>query len=160
MLNVQVIAHFERPGYIADPYWPALAKLIDIQKQSGVNRARSSANRRKALEEHLQAKGLTIAEYEALEKASKEPFYRGNNGEIIIPENQVMSFLVATCDEIRAASRPAEPNQVKPICGVAVAHRQVQARRSVGALCDRVGWHRAEAFQSTRLAAVSLYRKV
>ncbi len=112
MLRMHITAHFER-GYIADPYWPALAKLIDIQKQSGLNRARSSANRRKALEEHLRAKDMSLADYEKLEKESKEPFYRGAKSEIIIPENQVMSFLVATCDEIRAAQRPCEPNQVR-----------------------------------------------
>jgi hypothetical protein len=111
MLTYELSLHFAK-GYIADPYWPQLEKLINIQKQSGMNRARSTANRRKALEEHLQSIGMSLAEYEALERAAKEPFYR-DDGEIIIPELHVTSFLVATCDEARSATRPCEPNQVR-----------------------------------------------
>jgi len=111
LLTYALTTHFEK-GYIADPYWPEIAKLIDIQKQSGMNRAKSSANRRKSLEEHLRANGMTLAEYEALEAKAKRPFYMETSG-IVIPENQVMSFLVATCDEARSASRPCAPEQVR-----------------------------------------------
>lgn len=99
-------------GYIADPYWPELEKYINIQKQSGMNRARSLANRRKCLEEYLGSIGMSLSEYEALERKSKQPFYL-ERSEIIIPELHVISFLVATCDEARSATRPCEPNQVR-----------------------------------------------
>jgi hypothetical protein len=112
MQTIALTLYFDR-GYIADPYWPALARLIDIQKHSGLNRARSAANRRKALEEYLNAHNMTLADYEALEKSAHEPFYRAPNGEIIIPENQVLAFLVATCDEARSATRPCAPDQVR-----------------------------------------------
>lgn len=113
MMTYDLSAHFDK-GYIANPYWPELEKLINIQKESGMNRARSSANRRKALEEHLQSAGMTFEQYVALEKKAKQPFYYGGAGEeIIIPELHVTSFLVATCDEIRSATRPCEPNQVR-----------------------------------------------
>jgi len=112
MLTYNIVTHFQR-GYIGDPYWPELEKLINIQKQSGMNRARTSANRRKALEEYLNATGMTLADYEKLDAKAQEPFYRNGNGEIIVPELHVMSFLVATCDEARSATRPCEPEQVR-----------------------------------------------
>jgi hypothetical protein len=112
MITYNLEMQFGQKGYIGDPYWPEREKFINIQKQSGMNRARSTANRRKALEEHLGAIGMSLADYEALEKLAKRPFYT-ESGEIIIPELHVMSFLVATCDEARAATRPCEPNQVR-----------------------------------------------
>jgi hypothetical protein len=110
MLTYQLSLYFAK-GYIGDPYWPELEKLINIQKR-GVNRARTVANRRKALEEYLGGIGMSLADYEVLERKAKEPFYRDGD-EIIIPELHVTSFLVATCDEARAATRPCEPNQVR-----------------------------------------------
>jgi hypothetical protein len=112
MLTYQIAAYFAK-GYIADPYWPEVATLIDIQKKSGLNRAKSDANRRKALEGYLTASEMTLADYEALEKKAKEPFYRDAAGNIIVSDNQVTSFLVATCDESRAAGRPCGPDQVR-----------------------------------------------
>lgn len=114
MQTAALVLYFKR-GYIAHPYWPAMARLVDIQKNSGMNRAKSSANRRKALEEYLRSvtPPMTLMDYEELERKAKEPFYRGEGGEIIIPELHVMSFLVATCDEARAANRPCDPNQVR-----------------------------------------------
>lgn len=56
MLTLSMQCSFAR-GYIAEPYWPQRAKLIDIQKESGMNRARSAANRRKSLEEYLNVSG-------------------------------------------------------------------------------------------------------
>jgi hypothetical protein len=110
--TASLLLYFKR-GYIAHPYWPAMDKLVNIQKNSGMNRAKSTANRRKALEEYLRGVGMTLADYEKLEVAAKEPFYRDESGEIIIPELHVMSFLVATCSETRAANRPCDPNQVR-----------------------------------------------
>jgi hypothetical protein len=110
-VTYEISAKFGR-GYIADPYWPALHNLINIQKKSGMNRAKSDANRRKALEEYLQREGMTFEDFEALEKQATQPFYR-NASDIIIPELHVTSFLVATCDEARAATRPCQPNQVR-----------------------------------------------
>lgn len=113
MLTIAIACEFGELGYIANPFWPDIGRLIDITKMSGMNRARSTANRRKALEEHLQMLNMTLADFEALEKRAAEPFYRADNGDIIIPELHVSSFLVATCDEIRANSRPCEKDQVR-----------------------------------------------
>lgn len=112
MITLQITATFDK-GYIADPYWPQRDRLINIQKESGMNRARSTANRRKALEDYLTPRGMSLADYERIEREASEPFYRNKEGRIVIPENHVMSFLVATCDEARAANRPCQPNQVR-----------------------------------------------
>ena len=44
MLTYKIAARFDK-GYIADPYWPERERVINIDKQSGMSRARSSANR-------------------------------------------------------------------------------------------------------------------
>lgn len=111
MLTYQIEAFFPK-GYIADPYWPERERLINVQKSSGINRARSDAARRKALEEYLRSKDLTLDSYYELEKLAQRPFYTNGTG-IIIPELHVMSFLVATVSEARAAMRPCEPEQVR-----------------------------------------------
>ncbi|HXH06782.1 MAG TPA: hypothetical protein VNI83_09340, partial [Vicinamibacterales bacterium] len=72
--------HVEIDSYIADPYWPEVEQVINIQKQSGMNRARSSANARKALEEYLRSAGLTLADYDRLVERSQRPFYTDGAG--------------------------------------------------------------------------------
>jgi hypothetical protein len=105
--------------FIGDPYWPEQFRLIEITKQSGMNRARATAGRRKALEEHLRLTGMTLAEFDRLQARAREPFYKNWEGWIIIPRLYVTSFLVATCDEVRAAQKPCPKEQVRSrfVCG-------------------------------------------
>lgn len=114
-LKVRFAVHFARGeqnrGYLSHPYWPEMAQLVEIQKQSGMNRAKSAANRRKALEEYLRSAGMTLADYERLEALAKRPFHVDAEGKILIPLHHVESFWVATCDELRAANRPCAPEQ-------------------------------------------------
>ncbi len=113
MIEFKIVAHFGKPGYIAHPYWPEMARLIDIQKQSGVNRAKSEANRRKALEEYLSANKMTLADYTALQTAAARPFHTDAAGLIIIPADKVLAFLVNVTDMLRAASRPCSKSQIR-----------------------------------------------
>lgn len=91
--------------YIAHPYWPEMYQLIEITKKSGINRAKSEANRRKALEEYLRQNGMTLEDFRALEERANRPFHTAPDGEIIIPSASVMAFIVAANDEARAASK-------------------------------------------------------
>lgn len=102
-------------SYVGNPYRPEMEQLINITKNSGMNRARSSANRRKALEEHLKAEGMTLVEYDALEEKARQPWDVDDEGRITIPRLNVTSMLVATCDTIRSAGRPCPPNQVRTV---------------------------------------------
>lgn len=102
-------------SYIGHPYWPEMAQLVDITKESGMSRARSSANRRKALEEHLKTIGMTLAAYEDLERLANRPFHTDAKGNIVIPKPNVEAMVVATCDTIRASGRPCQPEQVRTI---------------------------------------------
>lgn len=111
MLTYDLALDFTSP-YIAHPYWPEMYQCIEITKKSGMNRAKSEANRRKALEEYLRANGMTLAEFEALEALSKRPFHTAPSGEIIIPRESIMAFLVAANDEARAAFKACPPEQV------------------------------------------------
>lgn len=111
MLTFDIALAFDTP-YVAHPYWPEMFQLIEITKKSGMNRAKSEANRRKALEEYLRANGMTLADFEAIEAASKRPFHTRQDGEIIIPRESFMAFLVAANDEARAAFKACPPEQV------------------------------------------------
>ena len=100
-------------NYIAHPMWPEQGKLINITKESGMSRARSDANRAKALEEYLKRKDMTMADFHELERLAARPFYTAEDGEIIVPKLHVISMIVATCDTMRAAGRPLPPDQVR-----------------------------------------------
>jgi hypothetical protein len=108
--NIQV--HLD--SYIAHPYWPERERLINIVKESGMSRARSSANRRKALEEYLKSNNMTYAEYEELEKRANRQFYTAGEW-IIVPELHVTSMLVNASMQMRAAGRPAAPEQIRSL---------------------------------------------
>lgn len=112
MLTFAMTLQFRTP-YIGDPYWPEMYRLIEITKLSGMNRARATQNARRALEEHLKTIGMTLADYETLKQRAARPFHTRSTGEIIIPADQFLSFLVATCDTARAAQRPCLPNEVR-----------------------------------------------
>lgn len=113
MLTFDVRFSFGSPGYIAHPYWPEMDRLINVQKESGLNRARSQANRRKALEEYLKSIGMTLAAYEQLVERANRPFHTDSSGLIIIPAEKVAAFLVSVTDQVRAAFRPCPPDQVR-----------------------------------------------
>ncbi|RMH28901.1 MAG: hypothetical protein D6692_04825 [Planctomycetota bacterium] len=91
----QVTLHFE--SYIADPYWPTLAQVIDIQKKSRMNMQRSEEKRRSALTEYLLREGLSLEEYERMVQLSSRQWYRVDNddqtSEIIIPRHQLSAAL-------------------------------------------------------------------
>ncbi|MGH2595809.1 MAG: hypothetical protein ACRDH7_07575 [Actinomycetota bacterium] len=102
-------------SFIGHPYWPEMNDLVNITKESGMSRARSSANRRKALEEHLKTIGMTLADYDALELKANEPFHVDGEGNVLLPKPNVEAMLVATCDTIRAAGRPCPPDMVRTV---------------------------------------------
>lgn len=85
--------------YIADPYRISRFNLIEIQKQSGLNRARSEKKRRECLESHLRQIGMTFEQYETLERTANEPFYKNEDGYIYIPKDSVFACLVNANDE-------------------------------------------------------------
>lgn len=111
MITVDIALTFTTP-YVAHPYWPEMYELIESTKKSGMNRAKSDANRRKALEEYLRANGLTLADLQRLEERSRPPFHTAADGRIVIPAESVMAFLVAANDTARAANKACPPEQV------------------------------------------------
>ena len=111
MLTYRLIVHVD--SYIGHPYWPERERLINITKESGMSRARSDANRNKALETYLKNHNMTVADYERLEELAERPFYTDQDGQIIVPELHVISMIVAACDSARAAQRPIGPDQVR-----------------------------------------------
>jgi hypothetical protein len=112
MLTLDLTLAFVTP-YVGHPYWPEMYEVIEITKKSGLNRAKSDANRRKALEEYLRANGMTLADFEQLDELSRRPFHTALDGEIIIPADRILSFLVAANSEARAAQRASPPEQVR-----------------------------------------------
>jgi len=113
VMSIELQIHLH--SYIAHPYWPEMEQLINIQKESGMNRARSSANRRKALEEHLKTISMTLGDYDNLVRLAERPFHTDPDGRVVIPKANVDAMLVATCDTIRAAGRPCPPDLVRTV---------------------------------------------
>ena len=125
--------HFQQ-GYIGHPYWPEQQKLIDIQKESGMRRSRSEQNRAKALTEYLEKNGMTLDDYNKLEKLASRPFVTAKdeeqlsmgkhpvNGhdpdEIVIPPHQLDGAFANAADEARAATRIASREQIRSILKV------------------------------------------
>lgn len=110
--------HFAGKGFISNPYWLEMDRWINITKSSGLNRAKSEAARRKALEEHLKSTGMTLAEYDELARRARQPFHYeggGDSGEIIIPVHQIEGFMSNTIQVVRSASRPCPPEQSRSL---------------------------------------------
>ena len=78
-------------------------------------RARSAANRRKALEEYLRANGMTLADYDELERLANRPFHVDERGCVKVPKASVEAMLVATCDTIPSAGRPCPASMVRTV---------------------------------------------
>lgn len=102
-------------GYIGNPYWPAMERLITLRKQSGVDRARSETKRNQALKAWLDKNNMTMDDYAALEREAVKPFYTTNTGEIVIPAHHFHGFLGATAALAPAAVRLAKPDNIRTI---------------------------------------------
>lgn len=109
--TLKVVVHFD--DYIADPYWPERNTVIDIQKKSGMSRARSDDKRAQALSSYLKKEGITMEEYQRLCETADRKWYRLNpddqTTEIVIPRHQFSSALVQAVASAPAGSRfPAD----------------------------------------------------
>ena len=109
---IELTLHFPK-GYIGHPYWPEMEKLINIQKGSGVNRARSEDKRAKTLKAYLDTHGLTMEDYRALEVAAARPFYTRPDGEIVIPAHHLHGLMAMTASLAPGSIRLARPDQVR-----------------------------------------------
>ena len=109
---IHLALHFPK-GYIAHPFWPAREKLINLQKESGVNRARSLDKREKTLRAYLESKGMTIEEYRLLEIEAARPFYTAPDGEIVIPAHQLHGLLGQAAQLAPASVRLAKVEQIR-----------------------------------------------
>ncbi len=108
----------ELDSYIGQPYWPEMDRLVTVVKESGMNRARSTANRNAALQQYLEQHAMTLADYQELERLATRPFHleavsNGDAPHIVVPKIQVNGMLVAATDMVRAASKPCPPDQVR-----------------------------------------------
>src|ERR1700758_3157147 len=115
--TMQITATLTFPkGYIAHPYWPEQEKIINIQKESGVNRVRSAQKRDKTLKDFLTSRDMSMDDYHKLADLAARPFYtNGNAGEIIIPTHQLMSCLVNAAKLASSALRIASAEQIRSV---------------------------------------------
>ncbi len=98
-------ATIEITDYVCNPYTIEVYKVIQIQKESGVNRARSEAGRASALSAYLANIGMTLAEYEKLCQDAKDPVERNEEGAHIVPSEKVASMLVCANDVLPRAQQ-------------------------------------------------------
>ena len=103
---MDVRLHFN--SYIAHPYWAEREELVNIAKQSGLNRVRSEDKRDQALRRYLEKQGMSMEDYQLLEKLAARQWYKladANDGEIIIPRHQFSGALVEACKSAPAGAR-------------------------------------------------------
>lgn len=117
-------------GYIADPYWPQRERLIDIQKKSGYNRARTMKGREKALADYLGSIKVTKDDYDLLMYQASRPFYTledvvsmvlqdgRNYQEIVISAHQMYGCLAQAASLISAPLRLAKAEQIRTVIQV------------------------------------------
>jgi hypothetical protein len=120
-MRIAVTLQFAK-GYIAHPYWPERERLITVQKESGLNRARSLDKRQKALTSYLTAKALSVEDYRALELRAARAWYTaadvglpGDPAEIVIPAHQLHGLMAQAADLAPAAVRLARPEQIRTL---------------------------------------------
>jgi hypothetical protein len=119
MHDYELTIRFDK-GYIAHPYWPEREKLINIQKGSGINRARSEDKRQKTLAAWLGAHDLTIEQYRELEIRANRPFYTlDGSAEIVVSAHQMHGMLAQACSLAPASIRVARAEQIRTMvsCG-------------------------------------------
>lgn len=92
MVQLEVEMQFGKRGYIAQPFWQEMKRVIAIQKNSGYNRVKQEKRRKQVLMAELERQGMSEKQYEDLLEASKRPFYTCN-GEIVIPAEKIYAFI-------------------------------------------------------------------
>jgi hypothetical protein len=114
-------------GYIAHPYWPQRERLINIQKESGTKRVRSEEKRVKVLRDYLATKGMSMADYEALEQEADRQFYQARDldnadghdaSEIVIPAHQMYGMAAQACGLASSAIRVARAENLRTVLTV------------------------------------------
>jgi len=121
-------------GYIGHAYWPELERIINIERESGLRRTRSEANRNRALTKYLNKVGMTPDELSELRQRAERPFYTTAdverltfgqcplNGhepdEIVIPQHQIYGCLAQAADLARPATRVGLRDQIRSVLGI------------------------------------------
>jgi hypothetical protein len=113
-------------GYIAHPYWPEREEVINIQKISGMNRAKSEKTRSAALTEYLKRTGWTEALYADLRHRAERAWYRAENddetSEILIPSHQLYGCLIEATKRCPATLRPCESDNLRHVIALSDCH--------------------------------------
>lgn len=112
--TIQMALAFDK-GYIADPYFPSREQLINLQKLSGMNRAKSEEKRLQSLRDYLQRIGMSMDEYQALQEAASQAWYRNGSADIIIPSHQFYGCLIEAARNATATLRPCEPDNLRHV---------------------------------------------
>jgi hypothetical protein len=96
-------------SYIADPYWPEQAQVIDLRKRSGVDRVKSEEKRAKVLNDFLTKMGLNQDDYDALVKKATRAWCRVDDNDpespIVIPARQIMGMIANAAPQAPAGCR-------------------------------------------------------
>lgn len=113
----------ESGWYICNPYLEERNIIIDIQKACGYNRL-SQAKKEAALLGELKRQGLTIEDWQRLERLASRQWNRMDDldetSEIIITPHQSYGALRRCCEESPSAQRPCDPQNLRHLLFVSV----------------------------------------
>lgn len=119
-MKIAVSLHFPK-GYIAHPYWPERGTLIDIQKEGKQNTRLGDVKKVKALTEELNKRGMTSADYDALQVRAEREFYTASDvavpgaslSEIVIPPIHLNGMMAHAADLCPTKIRIAPNDQIR-----------------------------------------------
>ena len=112
-MQVTITVHFDK--FVSHPYWPEREKVIQIQKESGVNRVRSQTKREQALSNHLAKMGMSMEQYDDLIAIADRPFHLSPGGFIVIPSHNLYGCFAQASDFATSSIRLAPPEQIRTV---------------------------------------------
>jgi hypothetical protein len=112
-MQVTITVHFDK--FVSHPYWPEREQVIQIQKESGVNRARSQPKREQALSNHLAKLGMSMEQYTQLITIADRPFHLSKGGLIVIPAHNLYGCFAQASDLATSSIRLASPEQIRTV---------------------------------------------
>ena len=112
-MHVTLTVHFDK--FVSHPYWPEREQVIQIQKESGVNRVRSQTKREQALSTHLAKLGMSMEQYQELLRIADRPFHLNQGGRIVIPAHNLYGCFTQASDLATSSLRLASPEQIRTV---------------------------------------------
>lgn len=110
-MDVKIRAHFD--SFVGDPFWPQVGEVIDIKKDSGVDRVRSTAKREQTLKDYLRSHGQTLESFAVLQQMADRPFHTSPDGRILVPHQMLLGAFLEAAGLATGPLRICRPEAIR-----------------------------------------------